>query len=206
MHQLSYGGSVGAVAIGSSEQPQSGANSYASELKVHHTIFTVTTAGMSEVIRLIFATRLSEHVADVEVKPTLIFLPLIELLILLQSYIQLSNQFVIQFPLFFAHHIISKEDCGLIVLLTAEHVDHTFLRQSAIVGRICLFGRLTLNVVSFAVVVYTKVGGVLNTIRLIFILQVILFQQIFYLLFVIGIVLRIAGIFQIQALNEELLS
>jgi len=205
VRQLSYGGSVGGVARGSSKQPQSEPSSLSSEIEVHHTIFTESAIFVLEVISPSPSSALSKHVANVKVKPPLIIIPFGHCLILFQNFIQFLNQAGKQFTLAFFDYIISEENCRLIVLLTAEHINYTFLRQSAIVGRICLFRRLTLNVVSFAVVVYPKVRRVLNSVRLCFILQVILFQKFFNLVLMMRIVLRIAGILEIQALNEELI-
>ena len=205
VHQLSYGGSVGGVARGSSKQPQSEPSSLSSEIEVHHTIFTVTALGVSEVIGLGLATRLCIHGTAVEVKSALIFLPFFHRTVFLKQGILLLQEVSVEIAFGIGHYIISEEDGRLIVLLTAEHIDNTFLRKSTIVGRICLLRRLTLNVVSFAVMMYTEVRRVLNTIGLIFISQVVLFQKFFNLVLMMRIVLRVAGVLKIQNFSKELI-
>ena len=52
---------------------------------------------------------------------------------------------------------------------------------------------------------YTKVRRVLNTIRLEFILNVMLIQQFRHLVLMFGVVLRVTFVGKIQAISEELI-
>ena len=124
---------------------------------------------MSEIIGLRLASALSVHGATIEVETSLILLPFGHRTILLKQGILLLQEVSVEVTLCGGDYIFGKEDCGLIVLLTAEDVDNTFLRKSAIVGRKCLLRRLTLNVISLTIEVYTEVRRVLNTIGLVFI-------------------------------------
>ena len=160
---------------------------------------------MCKVIHLIFAASLCVHCAAIKVKSTLIILPFRESTKFLEQLILTLQELSVETTLRQGDYIISEEYSGFIVLFAAEDVDHTFLRQSTIVGRIRLLAGLTLNVISLAVVVYTKVRRVLSTIGLVFILQVMFDEQLGNFVLMNRIVLTVAVILKIQAVNKELI-
>ena len=105
--------------------------------------FAAVTVSVSKIVSLVFTTRLSVHVTNVEVKSTLIF-PLFVHLIGLQDSAKIFHEIRIHLTLGLTDYIISKKYCGLVVLLAAEDINRSFMRQSTIVGRKCLLRRLTL--------------------------------------------------------------
>ena len=64
--------------------------------------------------------------------------------------------------------------------------------------------KFTFNIISFALMMHTKVRRVLNTVRLEFVLQVVLLKQFCDLIFMLGVVLRVTFVGKIQAVSEEL--
>ena len=94
-----------------------------SEGVVDNILLALIAGGMCEIVGLILTSRLCVHVADVEVKTALIFLPLIIHLIHFQDGVKFLSEFAVHFTLLLTHNIISEENCGFIVLLTAEDVD-----------------------------------------------------------------------------------
>jgi len=145
-----------------------------------------------EVVGTLPTTRLGEHVTDVEVKPTVVFFPLRQRLVLIKNCAKFLNQASEQFTLALRNNIIREIDGGLVVLGGTENIHCALLRETTVVSRVCLLGRLTLDVNGLAVVKsYTKVRRVLRTVRLPNVVVTKLVKQIHDLLLMERVILRV---------------
>jgi hypothetical protein len=154
--------------------------------------FTELTFRVLKVVGALPSTRLGEHVANVEVKPTVVFFPLRECLILIKNCAKFFDQTSKQFTLTLRDNIIREIDGSLVILSRTKNIHCALLGETTVVSRVCLLGRLTLNVNGLAVVkCYTKVRRVLRTVRLPNVVVTKLVKQIHDLLFMERVILRV---------------
>ena len=89
--------------------------SWQSPVMIENIRFAAVTVSVGEIVSLVFTTRLSVHVTNVEVKSTLIF-PLFVHLVGLQDSAKIFHEIRIHLTLGLTDYIISKKYCGRITI------------------------------------------------------------------------------------------
>jgi hypothetical protein len=153
--------------------------------------FTELTFRVLEIV-LLTCSVLNVHVTDVEVKTTGIFLPFFIHLVKFQNSIEFLHKVSKLLTLTLRDNIIREIDGSLVILSRTKNIHCALLGETTVVSRVCLLGRLTLNVNGLAVVkCYTKVRRVLRTVRLPNVVVTKLVKQIHDLLLMERVILRV---------------